>query len=68
MKLLRSWNGELRFLQNFKLVRLGKKNLIEADKDMDCSSVSANNVSTNDQAKCNPNLNDSADSDENMNE
>lgn len=68
MKLLRSWNGELRFLQNFKLVRLGKKNLIEADKDMDCSGVSANNALESDKAKCNSNLNDSAESDENMNE
>ncbi|KAE8747985.1 hypothetical protein FOCC_FOCC005375 [Frankliniella occidentalis] len=30
VKILREWNGELRFLQNFKLVRLGKKHLQES--------------------------------------
>lgn len=38
VKLLRDWNGELRYLQNFKLCRLGKKHLQETSKDssMDC--------------------------------
>lgn len=27
LEMLRNWNGELRFLQNFKLVRISRKHL-----------------------------------------
>lgn len=42
MKVLKEWNGELRFLQNFKLVRLGKKHLQDQSSDitMDCLTKS----------------------------
>ncbi|KAJ1522374.1 hypothetical protein ONE63_002663 [Megalurothrips usitatus] len=47
VKVLQEWTGELRFLQNFKLVRLGKKHLQESvpDSTME-TSESSNNTTT----------------------
>lgn len=47
VEMLRKWNGELRFLQNFKLVRLGKKNLQDdTSTSMDCSASTEANSKT----------------------
>ncbi|KAK3911753.1 Translation machinery-associated protein 16 [Frankliniella fusca] len=47
VKILREWNGELRFLQNFKLVRLGKKNLHESNSMDD--ETTENSTKTSDE-------------------
>lgn len=44
-KLVKEWNGELRFIQNFKLKRFSKLNLEERMRKSASNQQSINNVS-----------------------
>lgn len=44
-KLLKEWNGELRFIQNFKLKRFSKTNLEEKIRKSTIHQQSSNNLS-----------------------
>ena len=52
-KLLKNWNGELRYLQNFKLCRLGKKHLEETgtNSSMDFLSAEKNSKSNSNETQ-----------------
>lgn len=58
MKVLKEWNGELRFLQNFKLVRLGKKHLQDetSNASMDCSTTSKETKSDSNKTPSTPSV------------
>lgn len=43
-KLLKDWNGELRFIQNFKLKRFSKVNIDEKTKTFISSKQSIDNL------------------------